>query len=507
MTNTARVTDINGYYEIPRNPLSKVGVFPYTAKSCQAPGWEADPGRIVMVYRPEETLADPETLSSFRLVPWVDEHAMLGDPAMDASLTPVEKKGVHGTTGERIEYDPSDRTMYGNIKLWSSSLADAIEAGKKDLSMGFRCVYEFVSGVFEGQPYQAIQRKMRGNHQASVPFGRMGPEVAVLDHFSFALDASELREKTMTAKIKLSAKLGTAAVALLASSLGVAATDPKFTAAMDAEVEADGEGDKGGKGVTLEEIGTVLADAAPAIAKITEAAALMAGIAPAESVEDPALDEDMEPVLDAGGQPVMENGKPKMQKKAAALDATPPALAAMDAAIAGAKLNAASIRKMLPAGAATPPALAAMDSAISAAEVQAAAVRRKFAARKSPVLAAMDARLSAAEKVLAEAGNGNAMKAAFAEIASRDKLAKQVSNFVGTFDHSEMDTLAVAKYGIEKLGIQNVPAGAEVATLNGYLHNRDAAPAKASAFGMDAAPGAAGASSVDAYLSGGVKAA
>ena len=91
---TARTTDQNGWFTVPRNPLSKAGVFPYTKKSVQYPGWENDPAGIIMVYRPESELADPETVNSFKLLPWVNEHTMLGNPEDQPGLTPPEEKGV-----------------------------------------------------------------------------------------------------------------------------------------------------------------------------------------------------------------------------------------------------------------------------------------------------------------------------------------------------------------------------------------------------------------------------
>ena len=117
----------------------------------------------------------------------------------DGLVDPVQK-GVHGVIGEQIEYDREARTVFGNIKVWSPTLDDAIDAGKKELSLGWRCVYEFSNGNFEGQPYQAIQRRLRGNHNATVDAGRMGPEVAVLDHFVFTFDAKELVPMPVTVK-------------------------------------------------------------------------------------------------------------------------------------------------------------------------------------------------------------------------------------------------------------------------------------------------------------------
>lgn len=179
MDESARQFDLNGWYEVKNNPLSKVGIFPYAGR--QLPG-APDPNAIYQVYRPAEELADPECIASFRLLPWIDEHVMLGPE--EKGLLPAERKGVQGVIGEEIYFDPDAFEaggLLGNIKVFSQSLAGLIEAGKRELSCGYRCQYEWKSGVFNGQPYDLIQRRIRGNHLALVESGRMGPEVSVLD--------------------------------------------------------------------------------------------------------------------------------------------------------------------------------------------------------------------------------------------------------------------------------------------------------------------------------------
>lgn len=182
---SARVADINGWYEVKGNPLSKVGVFPYLGRSISS---ALDPDKIYMVYRPATELADPECLASFKLVPWVDDHTMLGAEA--DGLTPPEKKGIDGVIGEEVYFQ--DNTLFGNIKVFSESLKEQIENGKKELSCGYRCIYEEAPGVWKGQAYDFVQRKIRGNHLALVEEGRMGPDVAVLDSMVFTLDAKDL---------------------------------------------------------------------------------------------------------------------------------------------------------------------------------------------------------------------------------------------------------------------------------------------------------------------------
>lgn len=194
---SARQIDQNGYVYIKKNPIAKSGVFPYTGRSIGAP----EPDRIYKVYRPAEELSHPDAMDSFRLTPLVDEHTMLGDDAL--GLTPAEEKGVHGVTGSNVVFEGD--TLYSDIKVFSKSFANRNKAGKKDLSCGYRCRYEFTPGVFNGQAYDAIQRTPRGNHVALVKQGRMGPEVAILDHFTFdaaiedAMDVEALIQDAMDA--------------------------------------------------------------------------------------------------------------------------------------------------------------------------------------------------------------------------------------------------------------------------------------------------------------------
>jgi hypothetical protein len=67
-------------------------------------------------------------------------------------------------------------------------------------------------------------------------------------------------------------------------------------------------------------------------------------------------------------------------------------------------------------------------------------------------------------------------KEVMVSLHARDTLYKGVSAVVGAFDHAEMDAQAIAKYGVTKLGLKNVPAGAEIVAVESYLA---AKPAKA----------------------------
>jgi len=182
-SETSREYDLNGWAEIKGNPISKVGIFPYLGAQISD---ELIPDKIYKVYRPEAELNNAETINSFRLLPWTNEHAMLGDGQM-----PAEQKGVHGVIGEDVYFEGG--YLKANLKVFSEELADLINSGKKELSIGYRCVYDLTPGVYEGESYDVVQRDIRGNHIALVEEGRSGKDIAVLDHFKITFDSKDLK--------------------------------------------------------------------------------------------------------------------------------------------------------------------------------------------------------------------------------------------------------------------------------------------------------------------------
>lgn len=362
---TARAIDENGFITVKKNPISRSGVFPYLGKSIGAP----EPDKIYNVYRPEEELSNPEALESFKLIPFVDDHTMLGDD--EKGLTPAEKKGTHGVTGENLVYE--DGVLYADLKIFSKFLSKLIEKGKKQLSLGYRCVFEKASGVFNGESYDYIQRNLRGNHLALVDQARC--DVAVLDStevfdsFELELQNEELRMEP-TEEIKDEA-------------------------------------------VTLEGLAALVADLASKVDKIM-------GAEKAEAEKIAGDEDEEEKKKDAEDEDDKEEDKKDAEDKCA------------------------------------------MD--------------------------ALEKRIQAVE--------ARSLKAILGEVAKRDQLAKQLSNEIGVFDHSEMTLDEVASYGVKKLQIQ-AEKGKEHAVLTGYLAARGKQTAVVHA--MDAKPTS---SEIDAYISG-----
>lgn len=213
---TARQLDQNGYLTIEGNPLTKVGVFPYRGSEIGA----EDPNKIYYVFRSEEELNNPETIDSFKLVPFVDEHEWLGDNG-----TPAEKKGIQGTIGEHVYFDAP--YLRGNLRILSESVKNRINNGKIELSAGYSCAYEPSAGTFNGQHYDYVQKNIRANHLALVDKGRSGADVAVLDSITFTFDTAELIQMTLEELLAAIAALSDEDKAALLAQLNPPAEDAK----------------------------------------------------------------------------------------------------------------------------------------------------------------------------------------------------------------------------------------------------------------------------------------
>lgn len=257
-----RERDINGWLEIDDNPIMAVGVYPYLGKRIKdAP----NPNEFYNVLRPEDEVSDPECMSSFRLMPWIDDHVMLGQ---GDNLTPVEAKPIEGVIGERIYYDPIDKKMKANLKVWTTTHEERIQT-KRELSLGYRCRFEYAPGEYNGVPYTYVQRTMRGNHLASVNDGRSGPDIAVMDakDFTFVTDSMEYqmakKQVAMTPRIK---RVSDVLAGLL-----------QFV--KDEEDKPEGERAPAGE---LEQLSALIEQAAPVIQQIAEIGVVASGAAEAD---------------------------------------------------------------------------------------------------------------------------------------------------------------------------------------------------------------------------------
>lgn len=235
MDESARRFNEYGWMTVEGNPISKVGVFPYLGKQIGAP----EPDRIYMVYRPAEELNNPETIESFKLTPFINEHPekLLGNVG---NLVATDSKRVEGVIGEKVYFEYP--YLKANLRVYSAQTLGSIDAGKEEVSAGYRCIWSREDGVFEGQPYQYVQRNIRGNHSALVVDGRSGPDVSVMDSMTFNKEF-----QTMDAK---QGAAGEVTLVTIAASLeALATTVGTLQGAMDSVTEKVDELEKKGEGM------------------------------------------------------------------------------------------------------------------------------------------------------------------------------------------------------------------------------------------------------------------
>ena len=142
-----KTVDLNGFWSIENNPISKEGVFPYLGRQISP---ELEPDKIYYVYRPAEELENEETVESFNAVPFIDEHEMLGE-----GFTKYDDRPAGGVL---YNVKADNGILRGDFKIYSENLKDEIANGKKELSLGYLCDYELSKGVWNVQRYDAIQK-------------------------------------------------------------------------------------------------------------------------------------------------------------------------------------------------------------------------------------------------------------------------------------------------------------------------------------------------------------
>lgn len=166
----SKIVDENGFWIIKKNPISKEGVFPYLGHTISA---DCEPNKVYKVYRSGKTLKESVPTWDNPPKPFIEDHEMLGE-----GFTAVDDRHVQGVISNPV-YE--DGVLYADIAVYSESLKEAIENGKKELSLGYFCKYKKESGVFDGEEYDYVQEDMVGNHIALVDAGRCGSDVKVFD--------------------------------------------------------------------------------------------------------------------------------------------------------------------------------------------------------------------------------------------------------------------------------------------------------------------------------------
>lgn len=154
----------NGMMKIPAT-LSRVGVFNYISPD----------GSVRKELRTAAEVFDPESMASFELVPFVNDH-----PYAEGGAVTVDnaKRLTVGTVGG---IHRSGDCLNGTVLISDSDTISDVKGGKTALSCGYFNGREEKAGVYTDSAgrqhqYTHVQHKIRGNHVALVDVGRAGPE-------------------------------------------------------------------------------------------------------------------------------------------------------------------------------------------------------------------------------------------------------------------------------------------------------------------------------------------
>ncbi len=182
------------------------------------------------VYRPPDEVFDPASLASFAGKPVTLDHP----PAMVDSGN--WKSFAVGHSGAAVARD-GDHLATDLVITDAPAVAKA-EQGS-ELSNGYWADFDFTPGLTpDGEPYDAVQRNIRGNHIALVDQGRCGPSCAGVTAGSDAAATISADAAITTSAPVLDCSPGEAAVELSRLRSDIAAREGEI-AALKARAAAD----------------------------------------------------------------------------------------------------------------------------------------------------------------------------------------------------------------------------------------------------------------------------
>lgn len=206
---------------------TRTGIFEYVM----------DDGSIRKELRPADEVFKQESLESLSSVPVTNDHPPFMVHADNARAYTV------GFTSEKVTRDEKF-VKVGMTVIDLATIGEMKAAGKVQLSCGYTCDVEEAPGVFNGEPYDAVQKDIRYNHLAIVDRGRAGPDVrARLDGYNTGVmkrDGDErVNEEPKKGENKMSAKIKIDSIEFEASESLAQAVQAKISKLDAAEKEVE----------------------------------------------------------------------------------------------------------------------------------------------------------------------------------------------------------------------------------------------------------------------------
>lgn len=211
------VTLDNGMMKIPAT-LSRAGVFNYMNPD----------GSMRKDLRLPEEVFDAESMASFELVPFVNNHPYAEGGVVDSVNA---KRLTVGTVGSIRR---NGLNLDGVVMISDAETIADVRAGKTALSLGYFNQREEKAGVWtddtgKQHQYTHVQRRIRGNHCALVDVARAGPQARlILDSADASIlvtdEVAQLKKETKIMKTltldSLQAEMPEAAATIVTKVIG-----------------------------------------------------------------------------------------------------------------------------------------------------------------------------------------------------------------------------------------------------------------------------------------------
>lgn len=130
-----------------------------------------DPGGARSEFVPASTALDPETVRLTEGIPFTILHP--GD-LLEADDEDAIKEHTEGSVlRAEADWSTTPPSLKVDVIVHTRSAQDDIESGRvRELSLGYACDDEDLSGVHDGKTYTVVQRRRRPNHLSGVPRAR-----------------------------------------------------------------------------------------------------------------------------------------------------------------------------------------------------------------------------------------------------------------------------------------------------------------------------------------------
>lgn len=171
----------NGMMRVPVR-IARVGVQDYR---------KAD-GTLERAFRSPEEVFSEDAVKSFELLPFTNDHPYADNGTVTSENASRLAKGAVGSIRRDGDY------LVGDALLYDESILNAVANGRQQISAGYFMERDETPGEYNGQKYDFVQRKIRGNHVAIVASGRAGPDVRLLLDSSAAVAVTDTEKNTGT---------------------------------------------------------------------------------------------------------------------------------------------------------------------------------------------------------------------------------------------------------------------------------------------------------------------